>query len=429
VEGMKSFANAAPGVLAANVLATCVLAAATPAALAQQGDFVTSGSACPAGAAPQLEILGVPQPGLAPIFRVADAPADTVAGFLFVGTATTSVPLDGLGAAGCVVQVDPILTLAMDVASAEVELVAPLADNAALLGATLELQALIVAPSANPAAIALTERGTATLGAPAWEPLFVGIDAAFFDVQVENRPQRIYAARVDLLGPAVEFFVTPSNGDAPLETQSQRATEFLNEFDQSIAINTAFFGPCCSFIPEPKDVIGLSVSEGQEVSPFKLPGAGAGSVVLVIRDDNSAEIFTTDAPVDLSGIDSAMAGSDFIVEGGLNVGAEHISSADPFNLNPRTCAGLSADGRWLYLVVFDGRQPGVSNGVTVIEAGDWMRVLGSEVALNLDGGGSTTLVAATPQGAQVINDPVNAGQVDVQRLNASHLGVTAPALE
>ena len=55
---------------------------------------------------------------------------------------------------------------------------------------------------------------------------------------------------------------------------------------------------------------------------------------------------------------------------------------------PRTLAGVRADGR-LLLVTVDGRRPGWSAGVTLREAARVMRSLGARDALNLDGGGST----------------------------------------
>ncbi|MGF1475562.1 MAG: phosphodiester glycosidase family protein [Geminicoccaceae bacterium] len=60
--------------------------------------------------------------------------------------------------------------------------------------------------------------------------------------------------------------------------------------------------------------------------------------------------------------------------------------------HPRTAAGISEDGRTLYLVTVDGRQPGVSVGATITELGLLMRTIGAHDAVNLDGGGSTTLV-------------------------------------
>ncbi|GHB53740.1 hypothetical protein GCM10010347_24850 [Streptomyces cirratus] len=59
---------------------------------------------------------------------------------------------------------------------------------------------------------------------------------------------------------------------------------------------------------------------------------------------------------------------------------------------PRTAVGLSDDGRRLRLVTVDGRQRD-SGGLTLTGLGRMMRRLGASEALNLDGGGSSTLLA------------------------------------
>ena len=58
--------------------------------------------------------------------------------------------------------------------------------------------------------------------------------------------------------------------------------------------------------------------------------------------------------------------------------------------NPRTIAGVTAGGR-LLLVAADGRAPGYSAGLDFEEEAAVMRALGALEAVNLDGGGSTTM--------------------------------------
>jgi exopolysaccharide biosynthesis protein len=70
--------------------------------------------------------------------------------------------------------------------------------------------------------------------------------------------------------------------------------------------------------------------------------------------------------------------------------------------NPRTIAGVDAQGRTL-LVTADGRQT-TSLGLSIKESADVARSLGMVNAINLDGGGSTTMV----QGSQVVNSPSDA---------------------
>ncbi|GAA2664752.1 phosphodiester glycosidase family protein [Streptomyces aculeolatus] len=70
--------------------------------------------------------------------------------------------------------------------------------------------------------------------------------------------------------------------------------------------------------------------------------------------------------------------------------------------NPRTLAGVDAAGRTV-LVTADGRATD-SLGLSIPESADVARALGLRDAVNLDGGGSTTLAV----GGEVVNDPSDA---------------------
>ncbi len=63
--------------------------------------------------------------------------------------------------------------------------------------------------------------------------------------------------------------------------------------------------------------------------------------------------------------------------------------------HPRTAMGLSKDANTLYLVAVEGRY-GAYRGMTQSELASFMRELGSYTAVNLDGGGSTTLAYQSP---------------------------------
>lgn len=79
-------------------------------------------------------------------------------------------------------------------------------------------------------------------------------------------------------------------------------------------------------------------------------------------------------------------------------------------LHPRTAIGIDRDTGRILMLVVDGRQTR-SRGYTLVELARAMRNLGAEDALNLDGGGSSTLVAADREGdVRVLNSPSDGGQ-------------------
>ena len=91
------------------------------------------------------------------------------------------------------------------------------------------------------------------------------------------------------------------------------------------------------------------------------------------------------------GVLDTLGGNPTLVEGGRVVSGNVDGTAPFFRRNPRTGVGATADGR-LLLITVDGRLPGHSVGMTLREFAELFVRLGAVRALNLDGGGSTTMV-------------------------------------
>lgn len=87
----------------------------------------------------------------------------------------------------------------------------------------------------------------------------------------------------------------------------------------------------------------------------------------------------------------------------FDTGAGGLSAHFAFQRHPRTGVGFSGDSSRLFLVTVDGRQA-ASAGMTLREFAALLRDLGAANALNLDGGGSTTMVV----GGRVVNLPSDA---------------------
>lgn len=74
---------------------------------------------------------------------------------------------------------------------------------------------------------------------------------------------------------------------------------------------------------------------------------------------------------------------------------------------PRTAVAIDATGSRVFLVTVDGRQAGYSKGMNLTEFAQYLVKLGAYKALNLDGGGSTTMLARKHgnESATLINRP------------------------
>lgn len=92
----------------------------------------------------------------------------------------------------------------------------------------------------------------------------------------------------------------------------------------------------------------------------------------------------------------------------INGGQVTVSSSDEvgraMTSNPRTAIGQISEGHYL-LVVSDGRRK-ESTGLSLRQLAELMQSLGAQVAYNLDGGGSSTMVF---QG-RVVNNPTTNGR-------------------
>ena len=249
-----------------------------------------------------------------------------------------------------------------------------------------------------------------------WRPVFIGVDQASGSIDGSDASVA-YALRVDLRAPGIHFYTAPRQGS--LNTVASTTSQFLLKYGLQAAINANFFAPCCNATNEQKTVLGLAISDGNTVSgPDGTPGQNAS---LLIDQKNHASIAETTDTTDISKVFNAVTGSGIIVQDGLNVGGDtpYGDGADP---NPRTSVGLSQDGRYLYVVVIDGRQPGYSVGTTSMETADIMIGFGAYTAINLDGGGSTDLVEDNGHGgATIVNKPSGGAE----RFDANQLGIRA----
>lgn len=97
-------------------------------------------------------------------------------------------------------------------------------------------------------------------------------------------------------------------------------------------------------------------------------------------------------------IEQLIGGNTWLVQNG-NV------NQDNGDRHPRTSVGFNQDSTQLYMFVVDGRQPGLSVGMSYKELGDYMKTWGVHNGLNLDGGGSSTMVVR----GSIVNSPSDIG--------------------
>lgn len=121
--------------------------------------------------------------------------------------------------------------------------------------------------------------------------------------------------------------------------------------------------------------------------------AGDGSIFNILRvgaarkplDASQTEFFSTAEDI-TNGV------PQLIKNGKIDITWEQEKASKAFaeTRHPRTAVAKLKDGKFLMMTV-DGRQPGVSVGMTLQELAGYLLSLGAVDAMNLDGGGSTTM--------------------------------------
>jgi hypothetical protein len=233
-----------------------------------------------------------------------------------------------------------------------------------------------------------------------------------------------WALRIDLAAPGLRFVVR----DNALST---KVSSFVRDNDLLAGINAAPFDPASAKEGEPRTNAGVVISNG-----IMRSAPNPRFDALVWFADNSGPVIVPQAELagTGAGIVNAVGGFHQILKDSALT--ERAQSSKP--RYPRSAVGLSTeglstgglstgdispDGHFLYLLVIDGSRFG-SIGATEAETALLLRSLGAAQGLNLDGGGSSALALAYPDGAiRVLNTPVHGGIPGQERAVAACLGV------
>ena len=247
------------------------------------------------------------------------------------------------------------------------------------------------------------------------------------------RTMKVFVARIDLTTPGIRFTATERlkngwrkpirtkdksiDGKYLAETLLESTADFMMRRRASgtnvvLAVNAAFWRPW----PQPKgenraDPIGLCIADGEEVSGVAMDKPTG---LFVVYRNGKVEIVPSLDAVKRRNVSVAVSGLPIIMKSGK------FTHPDDDSVHPRTAFGLSADKKKFVIVVVDGRQKGYSEGASLKDLYDIMRRMGVADALNMDGGGSSSLVVFDRKkgcarmlnhhaGGQVRNTAVNLG--------------------
>ena len=216
---------------------------------------------------------------------------------------------------------------------------------------------------------------------------------------------RYFIMRIDLKTPGMEFVTIGRDADwgkpmpdypkRSIRTKRRTVADFMNDARRPVrqgglgknmvaAFNATPWGPWVppfnhKYADPPGLVIsdGVVVTERKQKAQFVIYRDGTVDIVKSIPDDKRPEVLHT-----LSG---------FVINA-RDGKVVPPRKKDKVSTAPRTVYGLSADRRYMYVLAVDGRQPGWSMGVSNQESAAIIISAGASDAVNMDGGGSTTML-------------------------------------
>jgi len=155
------------------------------------------------------------------------------------------------------------------------------------------------------------------------------------------------------------------------------------------------------FVRRPYRPLGELWLGGRVVRHEPLPAPYGERRACVAIDGDELRLSGRDAEPSHPGGDLLQAGPLLVAGGavvfdpgtdheGFSAGSGQFDSDITHGRYPRAALGASAE--WLIAVACDGRRSNVDAGLTLPELAEVMVALGADRAINLDGGGSTTLV-------------------------------------
>jgi hypothetical protein len=225
---------------------------------------------------------------------------------------------------------------------------------------------------------------------------------------------------IDRRAANASFLVTPPDETAGGAISARTTSDFLKEFGVQIAINGDGFFPWWS-----RSLVDYYPHSGDPVTPNGFAAHQGNVYADGLQNEKPEPTLYISRRNDLTflrepgKIFHAISGDHMLLLSG-----EIVPDLDASEIHPRTAIGTNRNGRLVYLIVVDGRQPFYSAGATFQELAELLKDLGVFFAMALDGGGSSTMVIAGGNGeAVVLNSPIDSLIPGRERAVANHIGV------
>jgi exopolysaccharide biosynthesis protein len=221
----------------------------------------------------------------------------------------------------------------------------------------------------------------------------------------QPRTLKVFCIKISLTDPSLEVIAMPAedpDSTGPAEASLTKPLDLFERFGALAAVNTnAFAG-----IPNDK-TIGVGWFEGRPVDIQGMVTAG-GKMISPTQEGRTAFWLSTSNKPHIGNPGSGDTVDEAVSDWGsvLMVDGRILPDSATRVVHPRTAIGFDDTGKWLLLMVVDGRQPLYSEGVSLYELAFLFRERGCTQAVNVDGGGSSIMLIRDATGKpKTMNKP------------------------
>ncbi|MBO5702412.1 MAG: phosphodiester glycosidase family protein [Clostridia bacterium] len=211
-----------------------------------------------------------------------------------------------------------------------------------------------------------------------------------------NTPVRVYSVVIKKGAASIETTMPQDSIESigkVSNMKNQLSAAVSNGKNAIVSINADFFDMGGTNIMR-----GLCIKDGVFIH-----GAADRPWVGITKDGDTVMGLPADYNTYKDNLLHAVGGSHILLKNDkpddLSIGTEFADT-----IHPRTALGVTPDGD-IVLMIVDGRQPDISNGATLADLAFLLGTFGCSDGINLDGGGSSTLIVRNGSTYTTKNSP------------------------
>lgn len=234
---------------------------------------------------------------------------------------------------------------------------------------------------------------------------YTEIADGIFIARIENTSFPLIAtiAKVNLKVPSLKIVATEEERFKVNKRTNSTSSSLLQNFvlpettlsfakrcDTNLAVNANFFTFKRSFFDKFYKPLGLFINNGKHLSPAKeyftamIFSKEKKPVIVRVEEDRMEDV----EKLAFDGVQFGIAGYNKIIEDGRII-LQGVSKRQ----DSRTLMGTNKAGDELFILMIDGERKALSRGLSLLDATRLFLQVGVFEGIELDGGGSSTLVA------------------------------------